>query len=111
MQRVDGKPRTDYQTLKAKAGRARFILGKIAKNEAEGKTDPRHAEDKLRCKETIAQIEAQRANLATEQTQLGKSKRKEEGQNAPKRAKDAKGDARATSFGKAEAHNLQELRR
>jgi len=48
----EGRPRTDYQQLKSKACRARFILGKIAKNEAEA--DPRDAEDKKRCQETIA---------------------------------------------------------
>jgi len=52
-QRADGKLRTDYQILKARASRARFILDKIAKNEEESKTDPRDAEDKIRCKETV----------------------------------------------------------
>ncbi|XP_070074118.1 uncharacterized protein [Drosophila takahashii] len=46
-----------HQQRKAKVSRGRFILGKISKNEAEGKTDQRDAEDKTRCLAEIADFE------------------------------------------------------
>jgi len=60
------------------ASQARFILSKIARNEAEGKADPRDAKDKnykkICCQETTAKFETQRASAAAVQ-QTTKSKR------------------------------------
>ncbi|XP_070072134.1 uncharacterized protein [Drosophila takahashii] len=88
-----------HQQRKAKVSRARFILGKIAKNEAEGKTDQRDAEDKTRCLAEIADFkEYMRTRREATETNTKRDRSHEASVSAPKRAKDAQGRPRPTSF-------------
>nr|XP_044249341.1 uncharacterized protein LOC123002775 [Drosophila takahashii] len=88
-----------HQQRKAKVSRARFILGKIAKNEAEGKTDQRDAEDKTRCLAEIADFEEyMRTRPEATVTNTKRDRSHEASVSAPKRAKDAQGRPRPTSF-------------
>ncbi|KAH8290883.1 hypothetical protein KR054_006722 [Drosophila jambulina] len=80
-----------HKQRKARVCKARFILAKIAKNEAKGKADPRDVEDKARFLAQIAEFEAyKKANPEAKRHQS-----QDVGESAPKRAKDSQGKARA----------------
>ncbi|XP_044251412.2 uncharacterized protein [Drosophila takahashii] len=74
-----------HQQRKARVSKARFILGKIVKNEAEGRIDQRDAEDKIRCLAEIADFEEY-------------MRRRQASEIAAKLAKDAQGSPRPTSL-------------
>nr|XP_041630358.1 uncharacterized protein LOC121501894 [Drosophila kikkawai] len=93
------KPWT-HQQRKAQASKAHFILAKIARNEKEGKADPRDLADKARYLAVIEEYERfekeHPETLLPPQTKRNRSQ--EVSESAPKRAKDAKGAPRPTTF-------------
>nr|XP_041633526.1 uncharacterized protein LOC121503289 [Drosophila kikkawai] len=93
------KPWT-HQQRKAQASKAHFILAKIARNEKEGKADPRDLADKVRYLAVIEEYERFEKEhpdtLLPPQTKRNRSQ--EVSESAPKRAKDAKGAPRPTTF-------------
>ncbi|KAH8250531.1 hypothetical protein KR032_003688, partial [Drosophila birchii] len=89
-----------HQQRKAQVNKARFILAKIAKNEKEGKADQRDREDKARFQSVIEDFERYEKEHpeAFLSPQAKRNRSQEVSESAPKRAKDAKGAPRATSF-------------
>nr|XP_041632326.1 uncharacterized protein LOC121502694 [Drosophila kikkawai] len=93
------KPWTNQQR-KAQASKAHFILAKIARNEKEGKADPRDLADKTRYLAVIEEYERyEKEHPETLLPPQSKRNRSQEvGESAPKRVKDAKGAPRPTTF-------------
>ncbi|XP_070141589.1 uncharacterized protein [Drosophila kikkawai] len=93
------KPWT-HQQRKAQASKAHFILAKIARNEKEGKADPQDLADKARYLAVIEEYERYEKEhpetLLLPQTKRNRSQ--EVSESAPKRAKDAKGAPRPTTY-------------